>query len=72
MWAYAAIIGTGVHQMIDFPVMMPANALSTLAVLSLALPPQQVIGDRRAAWIIALAAAVLIIVGIRAAPLRIT
>lgn len=68
LWAYAAIIGAGAQQMVDFPLMMPGLALTALAVLSIALPPLART-DRPARPIVALAL-LLWIAGTILAPLR--
>lgn len=70
LWAYASIIGAGAHQMVDFPLMMPGLALTGIAVLSIALPPDAAArADRPARWLAALAVA-LWISGMLLAPLR--
>ena len=71
LWAYAAVLGTGVHQMVDFPIMMPALALSFLVVLAVALPSRTRPISQRYALVVASAAVALIIMGVLRAPLQV-
>lgn len=69
LWAFAAIIGTGIHQLLDFPIMMPSLALYSLVVLTIALPAESVSTSRNYASLVAIGAAMLLVIGIFNAPL---
>lgn len=71
VWAYSGLLGAGVHQMVDFPLMMPSLALTALIVLSLALPPSDEVTDINFAPLVAAGAGVLIIIGVLASPLSV-
>lgn len=68
-WTYAAVWGTVMHQMVDFPVMMPALALVFLIVLALAIPPLPDEAPRSYARIVGGGAVALIVIGVIGAPL---